>query len=267
MKTIVVTCLKGGCGKTTCTAGLIKALRRRGFNVGGLDADYRAPNLPFFFGLEELELLQRTEGDVLIAPKSVEGIPIFSLHHLWPPDQAVMVSNEDAIEDMRQILTPGLVDWGDPLDYLVIDTPPDSVGTISIALDTPNLWGCIVICQPSRVSRADAMRTISLLREKEVPIASVIINQAYLDGMPDRPPVTLFDLKPVQLADEFRQLGIRDVHLVPHARVLDAYFDHIVDSLLTASLVTLKVTRSSEEPWRRVSKLLKVLRALKGEKD
>ena len=147
---LIVACCKGGVGKTVVTANLAKALRRAGHRVAALDVDYRSPDLPYLFdGLEDPELLQRGSGDSLIPPVSKEGIPVFSLHYFWSPESAVEVKDEEAMDDVRQILRPGIIDWQQDLDYLVIDTPPDSTGTLTVVFEAPNLRGVIIVCQPS----------------------------------------------------------------------------------------------------------------------
>lgn len=263
MKSLVLISLKGGCGKSTCAAELSRALKRANYKVAALDLDYHAPNLPFFFeGLEDPELLQRGSGDSLVPPVSKEGIPIFSLHHFWPPEVAVEVKDEIAIDDVKQILTPGIIDWGFLLDFLVVDTPPDSVGVITIAFQAPNPLA-LVVCQPSRVSRADAQRTISLLREKQVPILGIICNQAWFEGS-HKP---LFDLKVEDIQALADKYALPKVWAVPHSDNLAPHFDAIVKSLDTIKPVTLKVKEYSEEPLRQMGKLAKILKALGGKSE
>ena len=259
MRTIVVTSLKGGVGKSTCSSELIKALHRTGLRVGGLDVDYRAPNLPFFFGLDSPDQLRRGHEDSLIPPKSAEGIPIFSLHFMWPPGQAVMVGNEEAMLEVAQMLQPKVIDWGEPLDYLVVDTPPDSVGTIAVVLKATDLWGCVVVCQPSRVSRTDAERTISLLREVSAPVLGLIINQAYL--WPDHSP--LFDLTEQDIRAMAAEKGIHNCWAVPHRRDgLGPFFDKIVRQFqrLTPEVLPKPVLR--EEPWNELMAISRLLNGL-----
>lgn len=261
MKSIICCCCKGGVGKTIVTANLAKALRRAGHKVGALDVDYRSPDLPYLFdGLEDPELLQRGSGDRLIPPVSKEGIPVFSLHYFWSTEAAVEVKDSEAMDDIRQILKPGIIDWGQDLDYLICDTPPDSTGTLTVALEAPSLMGVIVVCQPSRVSKADTERTICLLREKEVPILGIICNQAYLEGSG----ISLFDLTVADIEALAVKYTLPAVWEVPHSPNLGPYFDKIVESLKTIKPVVLKVPKPDDRALESLSKLPKLLKALRG---
>jgi len=261
MKSIVIACVKGGVGKTHCTAELLKSFRRKGYRVVGLDCDYRSPNLPYEFeGLEDPELLQRGDGDKLIPPVSKEGIPIFSLHYFWPLESAVEVRDKEAMDDIRQILKPGIIDWGYDPDFMIIDTPPDSTGTLNVAFQSPRLLGCIVVCQPSRVSRADAERTICLLREREVPILGIICNQSYIEGSR----VPLFDLKLSDIQDLANKYSLPNVWEVPHSPQLQPYFDDIVTSLSSTQPTVLSRLEYDDKAISMLGKLGKLLEALRG---
>lgn len=251
-------------GKSTCAAELARALRRANYKVAAIDVDYHAPNLPFFFeGLEDPEMLCRGSGDKLIPPVSKEGIAVFSLHYLWPPEAAVEVKDEVAIEDVKQILAPGIIDWGFEPDYLVIDTPPDSTGVITVAFESPNLLGALVVCQPSRVSRADAERTICLLREKQVPIMGIIVNQAYLENSQR----SLFDLKVDDIQALADKYALPKVWAVPHSNNLAPHFDGIVESLESIKPVTLKIKEYDDKALRQFGRFAMILKALGGRNE
>lgn len=259
--TICIASLKGGTGKTTCSVELARALRRAGNRVAIADLDYRAPTLPYLFkGLEDPELLRRGKADTLIPPISKEGIAVFSLHYYWSPDSAVEVPDEIAMEDVKQILTPGIINWGSEVDYLVLDTPPSTAGIISIAFLSPNLLGAIVVSQPSRVSRADAERTICLLREKQVPILGIICNQAYLENSK----VSLFDLQASDIKTLADKYSLPKIWSVPHSSNLAPYFDSIVQDLPTIKPTILKPIEYGDKALKQIAKLGKILRVLGG---
>lgn len=146
---------------------------------------------------------------------------------------------------------------GEPLDYLVVDTPPDSVGTIAVVLKASDLWGCVVVCQPSRVSQTDAERTISLLREVGATVLGLIINQAYL--WPNHAP--LFDLTEQDIRVMAAEKGIHNYWTVPHRRAgLDPFFDEIATQLQGLTPEVLHKPVLMEEPWKElmgISRLLK----------
>lgn len=260
MKSLVLTSLKGGCGKTHCAAELAKSLRRHSYKVAIIDADYHAPNIVFEFeGLDDPELLQRGSGDKLIPPVSQEGIPVFSMWYFWNPASAVEVSDKEAITDVKQAMESGVIDWGFEPDFLVVDTPPDSTGVISIAYQAPSPL-TLIVCQPSRVSRADCERTICLLREKEVPILGIICNQSHLENSK----ISLFDLQVSDIQALADKYSLPRVWEVPHSPHLGPYFDAIAESIQSISPVVLKVPKPDEEALQRLAKLPKLLQALRG---
>ena len=47
---------KGGVGKLTVTGIMASMLRKKGYNVGVLDADITGPSMPRFFGINKKEV-------------------------------------------------------------------------------------------------------------------------------------------------------------------------------------------------------------------
>ena len=217
-KIIPVCSLKGGVGKTTISIGIAKALRDKGYKVGILDLDYRTPNVPVAIDNGVAHLDHTYDGDVLIPP-IIEGIRVMSMAYIWPDWKCVQVEDSDAMEDVLHLLTPGIIDW-DEIDYLVLDTPPTSTGVVRVALEVKGIVGAIVVTHSSRVSRMDAIRTIDLFAEKEVPIIGLVCNQSVdVDGE------LRYDLEPADIEHVAIEYGIPYLGSIPHSRNdLSVYF-------------------------------------------
>lgn len=169
------------------------------------------------------------------------------------------------MEHMRLLLEPGAIEWGD-LDWLLIDTPPESTGTTRIVAESPGVVGALIVSHPSRVSLADVRRTADLFRKKSVPIMGLISNQGTQDSPagPNR-----YDLTDSDLRAYAQSLGIPFICAIPHAdqRTLQPYFDSIV-RFVTANLpVTLPKKAIDEDAVaetiraaRKLADLLEVLR-------
>jgi len=244
---LLVVSLKGGVGKTTITVGLAQALSRRGFKVGLLDLDYRSPTAPLLLAPEGVAPLGRTEDDALVPP-CVKGIYLFSMGMIWPPDKAVMVEDDLAVEDVRQLLTPGVIAWPEGLDFLCVDSPPSSSGIVTTALAMPHLTGAIVVTHPSSLSRAALLRTLDLLAEKQVPVYALVSNQGYtVTGEPR------FDLTDAAIQEVASAYHIPLFWAIPHDSNLAQYFVALANRFLATEPVLLP---APEEPvgsqWEQI---------------
>lgn len=247
MKTILVSSIKGGVGKTTISVGIAKALRRRGLGVGILDLDYRAPCVPIALESNDAKV-SHGRGDTLIPPR-VQDLVVMSMAYVWPADKCVMVEDADAVEDVRQLLTPGLIAWPEDVEYLVIDTPPTSSGIVTTALST-HVDGAVLVSHPSRFSKADLIRTLDLFAEKEVPVYALVSNQGTdLNGQ------NRFDLTDDDLSILATERHIPFFIAIPHITnqvLLGPFFDSLVQGLLTVTPVVLPKKVVSDDIWRKV---------------
>lgn len=73
------------------------------------------------------------------------------------------------------------VDWGDHLDYLLIDTPPgtsDEHLSIVQYLKESGIDGAIVITTPQEVALQDVRKEIDFCRKVNIPIIGVVENMS-----------------------------------------------------------------------------------------
>jgi len=232
----VVSAVKGGTGKTKVTAGLGKALARQGKKVAFLDLDYFAPNLDV-----ELEVTSALEGDGcghVLPSHTPDGSQFISLGQIYVADQAVTVGEEAAIYDIEQLLKPETIQW-EPFDYMVIDTAPTSSGVIQACLLVPGLLGTILISQPSKVSRADLYRSLSLMKDKQVPVLGAVVNQACYVCPSCGATSPAYDLTPKDIEDVVSKYHVPVLGRIPHAGDLDKYFDELAAAVMKAAPVLL----------------------------
>lgn len=254
MKTIISASVKGGVGKTTVAVGIAQALQRKGLRVGILDLDYRGPCVPIVLNAEDA-VLGRTEGDAMV-PVNVDGLHLFSMAFIWPASKCVQVEDNDATDDVRQLLTPGVIAWPD-LDFLVLDTPPTSSGIVCVALEAAGAAGAVIVSQPSRVSRADTIRTLDLFAEKQVPVFALVSNQGT-----DEEGRNLYDLQDRDIADLARTYQVPSFCAIPHTLYLEPHFDRLVNLILeTPPVLLAKPQEPKGAAWDKIIAIAQKLTA------
>lgn len=255
MKVVLSVGLKGGVGKTTVAINTARALLRREFKVGILDLDYRTPNVPIALTENPAEISHSFNGDKLL-PAIIENIKVMSMAYIWPTWKCVTIEDADAMDDVLHLLTPSIIDWGD-IDYLILDTPPTSVGVVKVALETPNVLGALIISHSSRVARMDTIRTIDLFAEKRVPIIGMLCNQGI-----DEQGTQRYDLLPEDIKKVASEYGIPFLVSIPHIRdysKLEPYFNQIADAILSGKPVVLSVKEQDDTAWNKLVLLSKRL--------
>lgn len=260
MRIVPVMATKGGVGKSRVCTSLARALKSKNLKVGLLDVDWVAPNLHVELGISKdhgLVLNCYGVGDTIQPIISPEGFPLVSSSFIFPADQAVSMDEESTIKDIIEITTPGVIDWGD-LDYLIMDTPPTTAKFVQAALQIKDLHGVVLVSQPATTSLADLLRTISLLKDLQVPILGLIGNQVYV-VCPHGDKVNLYDLHEEDIKNFSESQGVPYLGSIPHVIPSMGFpsLDGIVDSLVAQSPIYLKPTSVSKLPYKLLLALVR----------
>lgn len=249
MLKIAVFSVKGGCGKSTVSAGLCYALRDRlGWDkVGYLEVDISGTSGHRAFGLNPPKLGLDTKNQKLIPPL-VDGIRMFPLASKFTEsacvgwrstDRELQVGGDKVIDKGRtgfieEILTRA-VDWGD-LEWLVLDLPPStSDETFAFFNCLPELYGVILISQPSEISVVGLRKTIDFLKSNQKPVLGLVENMAMClcpqCGTQFYPFVSGgVDLK--KLAEEENIPFLVSIPQVDDMNKLKPYFDELADKVI-----------------------------------
>ncbi|MEO0565726.1 MAG: Mrp/NBP35 family ATP-binding protein, partial [Chloroflexota bacterium] len=172
---IAVASGKGGVGKSTVSTNIAAALAESGATVGLIDGDILNPNIPNMTGLHSGRppVVDDDDGQRRMMPLEAHGIKLMSTGFLTTPEKPMILRGPMLHSAIRQFFTD--VKWGQ-LDYMIVDLPPGTGDApLSLAQSFP-LTGAVVVTQPQEVAVADALRSVAMFRQLNVPILGIVEN-------------------------------------------------------------------------------------------
>jgi ATP-binding protein involved in chromosome partitioning len=177
---IAIASAKGGVGKSTVAVNLAVALSALGLKVGLLDIDIYGPSIPTMMGTLNDE--PETGADKKLVPVEAYGLKTMSIGYMVDTDAPMIWRGPIVTSAIRQLLED--VTWGnagDPLDILVMDTPPGT-GDAQLALaQRVPLNGAIIVSTPQEVALADVRRGAAMFAKTHVEVLGVVENMAWLE--------------------------------------------------------------------------------------
>jgi ATP-binding protein involved in chromosome partitioning len=138
-----------------------------------IDADILNPNIPQMMGLGagRPKVINNK-----MMPIEAYGVKLMSTGFLSDPDKPMILRGPMLHGAIRQFFTD--VDWGQDLDYTIVDLPPGTGDApLSLAQSFP-LAGVVIVTQPQEVAVADALRSIAMFEQLNVTILGVVENMA-----------------------------------------------------------------------------------------
>lgn len=166
---------KGGVGKSSVSALLAVALRRKGYEVGVLDADITGPSIPKMLLHDDSRPMGGPLGIIPVA--SASGIKVISINLLLAdPNQAVIWRGPLISGAIRQFW--GDVLWGD-LDYLIVDLPPGTSDASLTVMQVLPLNGIVLVTTPQSLAGMVVRKASSMADQLNIPIVGLIENMSY----------------------------------------------------------------------------------------
>lgn len=172
---------KGGVGKSAVTVNLSTELAMKGYRVGIVDVDLNGPSIAKMMGVRNRRLTASEDG--ILPATGHHSIKVMSMDLLLPFDETPLTWDGPSSSHVwvgtaetgavRELLSD--TSWGE-LDILFIDLPPGPNRMRDIIDLIPDLKGVIMVTIPSEVSELVVMKSISKVKEMEVPVIGLVEN-------------------------------------------------------------------------------------------
>jgi ATP-binding protein involved in chromosome partitioning len=168
---------KGGVGKSFVTSVLASELRRRGYEVGVLDADLTGPSIAKVLGAFGKPF--KSPNGNIVPVKTKTGIKVMSINLvLDDPSMPVIWRGPIVNSVIRQLYWD--VDWGD-LHYLLVDLPPGTSDAPLTVFQSLPLDGVIVVSSPQDLASMIVTKAVNMAKKMDAPILGLVENMSYLN--------------------------------------------------------------------------------------
>jgi Mrp family chromosome partitioning ATPase len=167
---------KGGVGKSFVTSMLASELKRRGYEVGVLDADLTGPSIAKVLGVSGKP--HKGPGGGIVPLRTKTGIKVMSINLvLDDPSMPVVWRGPIVNSVIRQLYWD--VDWGD-LHYLLVDLPPGTSDAPLTVFQSLPLDGVIVVSSPQDLASMIVSKAVNMAKKMDVQILGLVENMSYL---------------------------------------------------------------------------------------
>ena len=166
---------KGGVGKSSVAGLLASALRRRGLQIGVLDADITGPSIPKIFGVHKVPVAG-PEG--ILPVKTGTGIKIMSINLLLPQEDQPVVWRGPLIgRTIEQFWND--IAWG-RLDYLIVDLPPGTSDAALTVMQSLPLDGIVLVTSPQYLAGMIVRKAANMAKLLEIPVVGLVENMGHV---------------------------------------------------------------------------------------
>lgn len=189
---------KGGVGKSLVTGLLAVSLRRRGYDVGILDADITGPSMAHLFGVTARPHVGVDKKPH--PPVSRSGIAIMSMNLIVDSTSEAVIWRGPMVSGaIKQFYTD--LEWG-PLDYLLVDLPPGTSDAPLTVLQALPVSGVVLVSTPQGLATMIVSKAVKMVKTLGAPILGLVENMSYV-ALPDGTHFEIFGpSKGVQLVVE-----------------------------------------------------------------
>ncbi|XP_076654263.1 iron-sulfur cluster transfer protein NUBPL isoform X2 [Halictus rubicundus] len=205
---IVVSSAKGGVGKSTIAVNLSTALKiiEPHKSVGLLDADIFGPSVPLMMNIKQSPVVNKNN---LMEPVVNYGVKCMSMGFLIDDKSPVIWRGLMVMSAIEKLLHQ--VAW-DPLDYLIIDTPPGTGDTHLSLMQNIPVTGALLVTSPQKVALEVTRRGLNMFKRLDIPIVGIVENMSSILCPKCDHEIALYDNNAKAMAAE---LGVRVLQSIP----------------------------------------------------
>ncbi|KOC65923.1 Iron-sulfur protein NUBPL [Habropoda laboriosa] len=227
---VVVASGKGGVGKSTTAVNLSSALKivEPKKSVGLLDADVFGPSIPLMMNIRQSPIVNDAN---LIEPLINYGVKCMSMGFLTDDKSPIIWRGLMVMSAIDKLLRQ--VAW-DPLDYLVVDTPPGTGDThLSIIQNLP-VTGALLVTTPQKAALEVTRRGANMFKRLNIPIIGIVENMSNVVCPKCKNKIILYNGGTQMIAEE---LGVQIIQTIPLS-------ENIVESCDTGKPIVLSTPES-----------------------
>lgn len=207
-KVIGVVSGKGGVGKSFVTASLAAAMRKKGYQVGILDADITGPSIPKMFGVHGPAVGNDMGIDPILAE---DGTKIMSINLMMDDEEAPVVWRGPVIAGVVKQFWSDVI-WGD-LDYLFVDMPPGTGDVPLTVFQSLPVDGIVIVTSPQELVQMIVKKAYNMAGMMNIPVLGVVENFSYFKCPDCGKQVSIFGESHVE--EVAKELGIEVLGKLP----------------------------------------------------
>ncbi len=166
---------KGGVGKSLVSGLIAIGLKRKGYEIGILDADITGPSIPKMFGLKVMPS-GNENGFLPVLTKS--GIEVMSINLLLPSEDDAVIWRGPLIGNTIKQFGEEVL-WG-KLDYLIVDLPPGTADVPLTLMQSFPISGVIIVFTPQDLVEMIVKKAVNMVRKMDKRVLGVVENMSYL---------------------------------------------------------------------------------------
>ncbi len=166
---------KGGVGKSLVSSLLAVALKRKGLEVGILDADITGASIPRMFGIR---VPPSGNENGILPVLSRCGIGVMSINLLLPSEDDAVIWRGPLIGNTIKQFGEEVL-WG-RLDYLIVDLPPGTADAPLTLMQSFPVSGVVIVFTPQDLVEMIVNKAVKMVRQMQKPLLGVVENMSYL---------------------------------------------------------------------------------------
>ena len=170
---------KGGVGKSFVTASMAAAMRKKGYEVGIMDADITGPSIPKMYGIHGKAV---GDGKEILPAVAEDGTRIMSVNLLVDTEETPVVWRGPVVAGVVKQFWSDVV-WGD-IDYLFVDMPPGTGDVPLTVFQSLPIEGIVIVENYSYLKCPDCGKEISLFGESHIDEIAADLDLSVLGKLP-----------------------------------------------------------------------------------